>query len=244
MPASDPTYNPSSPNPLHHFLFGVRFFFSGIRLLLRHPSLLGLAAIPVLLTVVVIFGLAFLAASQVRPWPGNESPGLRLAFQTVVFVLALFVGYLIYLPLARIVLAPISELLSRRAWALSADSAVERIEIGVVRAVWEGVKLVALQLIVTLFAGVIGFVFPPVGVPLGIFITLCVSGVDFLDVPLSLRGLPLKRKLAVLWRNKAVALGFSAAVYLLLLVPILNLLALPVGVVGATALVSRLDWQD
>jgi CysZ protein len=244
VPASGPTYNPNSLNPLYQFLFGVRFFFSGIRLLLRHPSLLGLAAIPVLLTVIVVFGLAFFAASQVRPWLGNESPGLRLAFQAAVFVLALFVGYLIYLPLARIFLAPISELLSRRAWALSANGSVERIEIGVGRAVWEGMKLVALQLLVTVFAVVIGFIFPPVGVPLGVFVTLCVSGIDFLDVPLSLRGLPLKRKLGVLWRNKAVALGFSAAVYLLLLVPILNLLALPIGVVGATALVSRLDWQD
>ncbi|HYE73549.1 MAG TPA: EI24 domain-containing protein, partial [Blastocatellia bacterium] len=143
-----------------------------------------------------------------------------------------------------IFLAPISEVLSRRTWALDGSPSVERIEVGIIRAMWEGVKLVTLQLIVMGFALLIGLVFPPVGVPLGIFLTLCVSGIDFLDVPLSLRGLPLKKKLGVLWRNKAVALGFSTACYLLLFIPIINLLVLPVGVIGATMLVSRLDWKE
>jgi CysZ protein len=219
-------YDPRAANPLYHFLFGVRFFFAGTGMLLRHPRLLGLAVVPILLTLFAVLGIAF---------------GLA-AF--VVFLLALFLGYLIYLPLARIFLAPVSEVLSRRAWALAGSPSVERIEVGILRAMWEGAKLVSLQLVVMGFALLMGFVFPPVGVPLGVFLTLCVSGVDFLDVPLSLRGLPLRRKLGVLWRNKAVALGFSAACYLLLLVPFVNLLVLPVGVIGATVLVSRLDWQD
>lgn len=237
-------YDSHSANPLYHFLFGVRFFFAGIGLLVHEPSLLALAAVPMLLTVVAVFGLAFGAATLMGRWLGGEWAELRLALEALIFLLALFVGYLIYLPLARIFLAPISELLSRRAWALASNGAVERIEIGILRAVWEGVKLVALQAVVTLFAVLIGFLFPPVGVPLGIFVTLCVSGVDFLDVPLSLRGLPLRRKLAVLWHHKSVALGFSTAIYLLLLIPIINLIALPVGVIGATVLVSQIDWRE
>lgn len=238
-------YDPRAANPLYHFLFGVRFFFAGTGMLFRHPSLLGLAVIPILLTLFAVLSLALSAAWLVGRLLGQDGAGIAwVAAQAVVFLLALFLGYLIYLPLARIFLAPISEVLSRRAWALAGSPSVERIEVGILRAMWEGAKLVSLQLVVMGFALLIGFVFPPVGVPLGVFLTLCVSGVDFLDVPLSLRGLPLRRKLGVLWRNKAVALGFSAACYLLLLVPFVNLLVLPVGVIGATVLVSRLDWQD
>jgi CysZ protein len=237
-------YDPRAANPLYHFLFGVRFFFAGTGMLLRHPRLLGLAVVPILLTLFAVLGIAFGLAAFVGSWVAETGAQLRLLVQAVVFLLALFLGYLIYLPLARIFLAPVSEVLSRRAWALAGSPSVERIEVGILRAMWEGAKLVSLQLVVMGFALLMGFVFPPVGVPLGVFLTLCVSGVDFLDVPLSLRGLPLRRKLGVLWRNKAVALGFSAACYLLLLVPFVNLLVLPVGVIGATVLVSRLDWQD
>jgi CysZ protein len=238
-------YDPRQPNPLYHFLFGLRFFFGGVGMLLRHPSLMGLAVIPILLTIFAVFGLAFLLAFLADSFLA-ESLGTqaRLLVQTLSFLLALFLGYLIYLPLARIFLAPVSEVLSRRAWAFAGSPSVEHINVGVLRAMWEGAKLVALQLVVLAFAFVLGVVFPPVGVPLGIFLTLCVSGIDFLDVPLSLRGLPLRHKLGVLWQHKAVALGFSAACYLLLLIPLVNLVVLPVGVVGATLLVSRLNWQD
>lgn len=238
-------YDSQTNNPLYQFLFGIRFFFAGFGLLFRHPSLFGLSAIPIFLTFFVVLGLALALAWLVGSMlDGTFANSARLAFQAITFILALFLGYLIYLPLARIFLAPISEVLSRHTWALDGNPSVERIEVGIIRAMWEGFKLVTLQLLVMAFAFLIGLIFAPVGVPLGIFLTLCVSGIDFLDVPLSLRGLPLKRKLRVLWRNKSVALGFSTACYLLLFIPVINLLVLPVGVIGATMLVSRLDWQE
>jgi uncharacterized protein involved in cysteine biosynthesis len=51
----------------------------------------------------------------------------------------------------------------------------------------------------------------------------------------------LRKKLGVIWRNKSLALGFGAAAYLMLLIPVVNMLALPVGVVGATLLIDALD---
>jgi uncharacterized protein involved in cysteine biosynthesis len=50
----------------------------------------------------------------------------------------------------------------------------------------------------------------------------------------------LRKKLGMIWRNKSLALGFGAAAYLMLLIPVINLLALPVGVVGATLLIDSL----
>ncbi|MGH9936621.1 MAG: EI24 domain-containing protein, partial [Blastocatellia bacterium] len=61
---------------------------------------------------------------------------------------------------------------------------------------------------------------------------------------LSTRGLRLRKKLGVIWRNKSLALGFGAAAYLVLLIPVVNMLALPVGVVGATLLIDALELED
>jgi CysZ protein len=105
----------------------------------------------------------------------------------------------------------------------------------------EGVKLVVFQLVITLIALALGFLFPPIGAPIGILVAVFLSGLDFLDVPLSARGLPLRKKLRLVGRNKSLALGFGAASYLMLLIPGINLLSLPVGVIGATLLTDRLD---
>jgi uncharacterized protein involved in cysteine biosynthesis len=51
----------------------------------------------------------------------------------------------------------------------------------------------------------------------------------------------LRAKLGVIWRNKFLAVGFGAAAYLTLLIPVINMLALPVGVVGATLLIDSLE---
>jgi CysZ protein len=45
-----------------------------------------------------------------------------------------------------------------------------------------------------------------------------------------------KQERALMRRNKPLALGFGAGLMLMTLVPVLNFLAMPVGVTGATAL--------
>jgi CysZ protein len=97
---------------------------------------------------------------------------------------------------------------------------------------------------VALGALALGFIFPPVGAPLGILVAVFLSGLDFLDVPLSARGMPLRKKLGIIGRNKSLALGFGAASYLVLLIPGVNLLLLPVGVIGATLLTDQLDFDS
>ena len=82
---------------------------------------------------------------------------------------------------------------------------------------------------------------PPLGGPIGVAAAVIFAGLDYLDVTAPARGSTLGRKLAPLWRHKALALGFGLASYCLLLIPLVNLLSLPVGVIGATRLVAELD---
>lgn len=247
MPARN-SYDHRTTNPLHHIVWGIRFFFAGLRLLLRQPALLGLSLIPILLTVVLLVALAFggwwLAGRIVADTFADDQGGvgalLRPMAQTLVFLLVLALGYFLYLPLARVLLAPFAEILSRRTSAIT--GAVNRQNhFGWARASWEGLKLVLFQLTIALAALALGLAFPPVGAPVGITVAIFLCGLDFCDVPLSTRGLPLRRKLGVIWRHKTLALGFGLAGYVMLLIPLVNLLSLPVGVIGATLLIDALE---
>jgi CysZ protein len=109
---------------------------------------------------------------------------------------------------------------------------------------WEGLKLVSFQAAIALTALALGLAFPPVGAPVGVVVAIFLGGLDFFDIPLSTRGLRLRKKLGVIWRNKSLALGFGAAAYLMLLIPVINMLALPIGVIGATLLIDALEFED
>ena len=90
---------------------------------------------------------------------------------------------------------------------------------------------------------VFGAAFPPVGVPVGLLVAATLCSLDFLDVPLSVRGLTFGEKIGVALRNKGLALGFGLAAYVMLLIPVVNLLSLPVSVIGATLLIDAVMAQ-
>ena len=183
-------------------------------MLFRYPSLFGLALIPIVLTVIVLLGLALGGAW----WLGKglqqsamiEADG-QLLLQALAFLVVLFVAYLIYLPLTRIFLAPFSEKLSYKTSELSGVTSIIESDLGFFRSIWEGVKLVALQIVLIVLILLVTIFFAPIGVPLGIFMTIIFCGVDFVDIPLSTRGLSFRQKLNFMWRSRALVLGFGAS---------------------------------
>src|SRR5262245_37009759 len=112
------------------------------------------------------------------------------------------------------------------------------------RAMWEGLKIVIFQAAVALAALALGLAFPPVGAPVGVAVAIFLSGLDFFDIPLSTRGLRLRKKLGMIWRNKSLALVFRAAAYLVILCSVMNMFALPAVVIGATLLIDALEFED
>jgi CysZ protein len=230
-------YDARRASPLYHFAAGIRFFFAGLPLLFRHPALLGLSLLPVLLTLIAIGSIGAASIYAAGRYFGGE---LRLITQALVLLAVLLLGYVIYLPLARVLLAPFSEALSRRAHLVATGARMSRPAGGWARAMLEGLKLVLLQMVVGVLALAASLIFPPIGAPIGVLTAIFIVGLDYLDVPLSARGLKLREKLALVWRHKSAAAGFGLAGYLLLLIPIVNLFSLPVGVIGATLLATRL----
>jgi CysZ protein len=238
-------YDNRATNPFYHIVWGVRFFFTGMRTLVRNPDLLSLSLLPMLLTLALLMGLIFGAAWAVG-WLIRDAVRveIRIVAQVLILLLTLLIAYFLYLPVARVLLAPFAEALSRRTYAIDMGRTIRQNNQGWARAMWEGLKLVIFQAAVTLAALALGLTFPPVGAPVGVAIAIFLVGLDFFDIPLSTRGLRLRKKLGMIWRNKSLALGFGAAAYLMLLIPVINMLALPVGVVGATLLIDALEFED
>jgi CysZ protein len=206
--------------------------------------------IPMLLTLVLLMGLIFAAASLVGWLIGDAvRVEIRIAAQVLMVALTFLIAYFLYMPVARVLLAPFAEALSRKTRSISLSAGGRMIRQknhgqknqGWARAMWEGLKVVIFQAAVSLAALALGLAFPPVGAPVGVAVAIFLGGLDFFDIPLSTRGLRLRNKLGVIWRNKFLALGFGAAAYLMLLIPVINMLALPVGVVGATLLIDALE---
>lgn len=238
------TYKADAPGGLYQFLSGLRFFLAGWRVLLRNPPLLALSLVPVLLTIVLLSSLAFgsvWAIGNLLGEPADElSAGLKFMMQVIVLFAALFIGVVLYLPLTRVILAPFTESLARRTHATVYATPLPLSEMHWMRAMWEGLKLVSLQIVLALFIVLISIFVPVIGPIIGFLAGTVFCAMDFLDIPLSARGLPMRRKFRCLWDNKAVALGFGTVGYLMLLIPLINLLALPAGIIGATILCERL----
>jgi len=227
-----------SGNPLKGFARGFTAFFSGLRLLIRHPGLLALSAVPVLLTVALLIAIAAASGWIVGTLLGHQASQVRVTVEAFAVVLALFLGYLIYLPLARVLLAPFSEALSRKTFSFLKPEQAHATRLVWSRAMLEGLKMVALQIVIWIVVVTVGAVIPPIGAVIGLAAAVFFAGLDFLDIPLSVRGYRLGDKLKLLMSRAGVTIGFGVAAYLLLFIPVINVLALPIGVVGATKLLS------
>ena len=68
--------------------------------------------------------------------------------------------------------------------------------------------------------------------------------VELLAIPLERRGLHLGGRMRFVWRHRGQTLGFGITAFLLFLVPLMNVLAMPGAVVGATLLVRRLSGDQ
>lgn len=210
-------------------------------MLFRNSGLIALSLIPVLLTVVLLLlltvGSAWLVGQFVSGWFVDD---LKVLAQIATLVLALLLSYFLYLPLARVLLAPFAEAISRKTHHLYTGKSGFGADVNWLRAMKEGLKIAVLHVVVGGLALALNII-PPIGPVIGVVIAIALCGLDFLDVPLSARGISFRNKLGIVWQNKAAAFGFGAASYLMLLIPGVNLLSLPVGVIGATLLTDQLD---
>ncbi|HTE69291.1 MAG TPA: EI24 domain-containing protein, partial [Actinomycetes bacterium] len=115
------------------------------------------------------------------------------------------------------------------------------------RASLESALLLAMTLACTAPLFVLGLL-PVIGQTVVPVLQALVAGfflaVELLAIPLERRGVHLAGRLRFVWRHRAQTLGFGITAFLLFLVPLMNVLAMPGAVVGATLLVRRLSGDQ
>ncbi len=237
------------PGPVGGFFYPLR----GLRFLLRHPRLATYVAIPVAINTVLFSVFAWFAGSRFGRWLDAIVPQGEGWFWSVLYYLlgALF-AVLLFLVIVyaftlvgNLILAPFNDLLSEKVeWIYTGNRLEEPFRLGPF--VKDLARSFRAELGRMLFYG-IGLLtilslnlFPPIGTALYTVVmpvfTFFFLGWEYMDYPMERWHLPFSAKRAVVLRNGPTLVSFGAGAALLLIVPLLNLLAIPVCVAGGTLL--------
>lgn len=233
-------------------LGGLKAPLAAWSFLWRNPRLLPLAAAPFLINL-ALFVLAFwLGYGRLSGWVRSWLPegqgwwwalaGFLLGALVGLFLLAAMVY--VFALVGGVIASPFLEALTRRVEDLASPQARGQWqEVGflaeILRVAGQSLKKLLLYLAVMLLLLLLNLL-PGLGTglyALAAFIATCFFlALEFLDYPLDRRGLKLGGKLSYLKGLGLTGLGFGAGVLVLGIIPLLNLLLLPLAAVGGTLL--------
>ncbi|MEV0310403.1 EI24 domain-containing protein [Nonomuraea fuscirosea] len=230
------------------FTAGIGFFLQGVGWVAKNTQWWLFGLIPALIAFAVyVVALIFLGtnASDLAEFltPFADTWGWRDLFRTLVGIL-LFLGGL---ALAVITFAALTLAIGEPFYE-KLSAAVDPLETEddqpwwrtLPRSIRDSLVTLLYVLMFTIPLFLLGFV-PVVGQTVVPVLGAAVSGffltVELTTLAMERRGLARKQRFALLRRNKASALGFGVAVFLLFLVPFVAVIAMPAAVAGAALLV-------
>lgn len=245
--------HPTAPLPTRPgFVAGVKCFFGGIGWLVTHPPVWPRAIVPMLVGVVMA-GVLSISAVQwmpkligwlVGPTEGSLAGAGVGALKVLGTILAVIVSAFVALALAQPLSGPALEGIARMqeravgaperpptSFLFDIVRSLQSVAVGAMFGVPAFIVLLLLSLLLP-FASV-------VTVPLKLFVAAFTIAWDLCDYPMSIRGLPVRRRLETIMQYRGAVFGFSIGLALCNLLPCLLLLVLPAGVAGA----SRLMWM-
>jgi CysZ protein len=214
--------------------------------------------VPVTIAVVLSSLLGYGAYRVVPGWiagmigPTTSTLGgvAAVVAEVTATVLAIMVGLLVGLALAQPLSSPALERIVRRreaglgapTWSPTGilDDVLRSIQSVLVSSFF-GLPLLALLFVIdVLIPGAVVVTFP-----LKILVTAMLIAWDLCDYPLSLRGIPVMKRVSLMARYLWPMLGFGFGLALLSILPCMLLLILPAGVAGATRLVCEIErWEE
>jgi CysZ protein len=236
------------------FFDGVQSFFGGLRLLVTTPKLWAVSLVPMVLFLGawLVFGsltVAYLPdAVGGLIGPSDSTLGALGAglLKFVITAIAIAVAALVALLVAQPLSGPAFACLVRHHEALLGiparpDTPFFRDMLQSLQSLLVGL---AIGLPLMLLLALVGLFFPPsvvVVAPLEFLVATLVVAWDMCDLPLSIRGLPIKTRIAWLASHKLAVFGFGLSCGLVQLIPVLNFIVLPAALLGSTRLVWRIE---
>lgn len=265
-PGASPAGRPLPARAVPAFLQGLAYPRRAFRLIVGNGSLLRYAVLPFLINLVVFslaiaafviwFGDLWQLASAwteiARPEAWYWVPIywllalVRWLIAALLIVVAVLILWFSFTLVGNIIASPFNELLSAETERLlGADGAAGgaggwRAMLGEMgRALSDETRKMAFFILVQ------AALLPLNLVPLaGTFLYAALSlgfgalfvALEFTDYPMARRRIPFAGRRRTVWRHRAVMSGFGGSLFLTFLIPGLNLLLLPLGVVGGTLL--------
>jgi CysZ protein len=238
---------------VREFLRGVGDLGRGFRFWGTSPRLMLLGAVPALIVgavwaallvalVTTVDGLAAVMTPFAGAWGEPFRSGTRFVVALAVVVLALVVAALTFTAVVLTVGDPFYERISTDVERRLGDAPAERDEPvlqGLARAARDGLALLAVSVLIGLASFLLGLI-PVAGPVLGGAFGAVLGGwflaVELTGTPFDRRGYRLRDRRRALGRVRARTLGFGVATWLLFLVPVGAVFAMPAAVGGAVAL--------
>lgn len=250
------------------FMSGLSYAFRGMRFVyVQHLSLARFWVMPILITALAVFAVIYGTANvyddagqavwSLVPASWNEATGwtgallgfLRGFIEVVLALLLAVTGLVLVVLLSSIVAAPFNDALSEAVEAIVTGEApppfsVKRMLADVARTV----RLETLKVLV--YAAIVGPMFlvsifiPGVGTVVSIVafvLTAIYLGIDYVDWPAARRDWSVGDRVSFARRKLPAVAGFGSGVWVLLFVPLVNLLFMPAAVAGGTLLFLALE---
>lgn len=247
---------------MRDFFAGVRYFARGLGWVARRPGQWLFGLIPALIVLVLYaVGLTFLGiylsdlVKAASPFADHWSSGLRdtvrVLMAVLMFAAAVMLSIVTFTGVTLLVGEPFYENISSRVEE-SAGGLPAETDVPLWRQLLRGIgDALVVGLITGLFAGlffVLGFL-PVVGQTVVPIVAALVSGyfltLELTSIALERRGLRRREKFALLRRERALSVGFGASVFVVFLIPLGAVLAMPGAVAGGTLLArERFADQD
>ncbi len=230
------------------FFDGIKLPFVAGALLVRSPSLLGLALLPTAIAAtvyaLVIFRLREAVENAVRSYffpSGVNTTGWAFFAGHAILSLLLFIAAaLTFSFFVGLVSVPFNDFLAERTESFCEPKLSPAGSFGFR---WR-TRLIWIDLVKNLAAGLAAlvlFVFSwvPVFNVVSVFLTFLLITFQFVSYPQTRRGMPLGSAVVFLFKNFGVCLGFGAVLSVLFTLPLVSVFVLPLAVVGGTILDKR-----
>jgi CysZ protein len=232
-----------------HSQTGLHYFLNGFKLILK-PGIKRFVVIPLLLNVLLITGLFWVAnhyVNEATQWLVSFLPHWLQWLGKILWLLFLITFLLVlaytYVMLANLVSAPFNSLLAERvALYLTGKPLPETSVWGVIkdtpRMLARQFEIIGYYLPRALGISILSFipVLQFIATPLWILFNSSYMALQYVDFPTDNERVPLRTVRERLKTQRWLSLSFGGSVLVASMVPLLNLLAMPAAVAGATEL--------
>jgi CysZ protein len=237
--------------PLAQYISALPYPLRAVGFILRHPSLWPYCLIPLIINVVVLWLAWRWTGSVADQWlathlqeSGWVWQSLRWATGALLIVARVIITLILMVVIGNAAAVPFNDFLSERVDVLLGWRDERNLPFGrklaeLAITVLQELKRISLFLAISAALLIMSFTgaLAPLAAPLQLLVAAEFFALDYLSFPLERRGtLLLGQKIAFTREHAARCLGFGTAMAAVGVIPIVNFLFIPLGVVGGTLL--------